>query len=90
VLTYQPPVDDVALDVVDLAAGAVLPPEAGPRILLALEGEAVLEVAGGARRAGGARAGVPLRRGESVFVPAGEVVGARGAARLAVGRVGRR
>jgi mannose-6-phosphate isomerase len=88
-LAFQPPVDDVGLDVVTLdGAGSggsggpgALPVEAGPRIVLVLDG--VVELVAG-------RSSLVLRRGESVFVPAGEEPGVRGAGRLAVARVGRR
>lgn len=86
VITFQPPVDDVGLDVVDVTAAAAdhpgPPPERlGPRIVLGLHGEPVLE--GGGRR-------LVLRRGESVFVPAGEVLSAGGRGHVAVARLGYR
>ena len=86
VLAFQPPVDDVGLDVVtvggpDGGPPGPLPVEAGPRIVLVLDG--ALELVAG-------RSSLVLRRGESVFVPAGEDVNVRGGGRVAVARVGRR
>lgn len=86
VTTFAPPVDDFALDVLDVArlpAGA-LPAAGSPRVVLVLDGEVSL-----------VRDGVELevRRGGAVFVPAGAVVsatstGRAGPARVAMARVG--
>jgi len=90
-VSFEPPVDDVALDVVDVGrddapSGGPLPAEPGPRILLALAGE--LRVGADGAAAAGAAA-VELSRGQSVFVPAGTQVQVHGRGRLAVARVGR-
>ena len=84
--TFAPPVDDFALDVVEVArlpAGA-LPATASPRIVLVLDGEVSL-----------VRDGVELEvaRGGAVFVPAGAAVvatstGRPAPARLVLARVG--
>ena len=84
--TFAPPVDDFALDVVDVArlpAGA-LPATGSPRIALVLDGEVSL-VQGGAE--------LEVARGGAVFVPAGAAVvatstGRPAPARLALARVG--
>ncbi len=86
VSTFAPPVEDFALDVLDVARlpAAVVPCAGSPRILVVLEGEVSL-----VRE----RTALDLCRGGAAFVPAGvdllaTSTGRGGRARLALARVG--
>ncbi len=86
VSTFAPPVEDFALDVLDVARlpAAVVPSAGSPRILVVLEGEVSL-----VRE----RTALDLGRGGAAFVPAGvdllaTSTGRGGRARLALARVG--
>jgi mannose-6-phosphate isomerase len=89
-VTYRPPVGEFALRAGRLAPGASVElPDAGPRVVLCLDGEAELtagDAAGRGDGAGGPR--VRLGRGESVFVPhaSGRLAG-RGTGRVVVAYV---
>ncbi|MBD8079042.1 mannose-6-phosphate isomerase, class I [Cellulosimicrobium arenosum] len=84
-VTYRPPVAEFALQTSVVGAGeTVTLPDAGPRLVLCLEGEPVLAAA--APSAG--QALQPMRRGGSVFVPhAAGALTARGPGRLVVAYV---
>ena len=77
---YDVPVDDFALSRADLKGGTLVSADDGPQILLCVDGQ--LRLADEAGRA-------DLRRGESVFAPAGarlEVSGTGSLVRAAAGR----
>jgi mannose-6-phosphate isomerase len=79
-LLFAPPVADFALTVFDLASAPARLAPAGPVIVLALTGRAVVEVEG---------ARVELGAGRAVFVPAGVAsFSARGDGIVAVAGVG--
>lgn len=85
-VTYRPPVAEFALRAGRLAPGALVElPDAGPRVVLCLEGGAELTAG---PEAGAEGTGVRMVRGESVFVPhASGRLAVRGPGRVVVAYV---